>query len=549
MSESNKTYINIGLVGHVSNGKTTLVKCLTGVNTKRNSNEIKSGRTIKLGYANCLVWKCPICATITTTGQSQKKVECCSFDLEPTQYISFVDSPGHHSFVQTMIKGSSIIDCAIVVTDVRANSIQPQTMEHLAILEILGVRNIIVIQNKVDLVSLEDCKVNYAMLQKELKNTVADGAPIIPISAVCQIGISYVQEYIYRMVNIALQSLRKTKYNLFTIVRSFDVNHPNTGIEDLKGGVLGGTVTGECGYKVGDDIEIRPGLVVSKKESIPLHTKVVSIFSETKSCSDTGRGGLYGLGTKLDPTLTKADRLEGSVAGRPQDLPPVITTVQLKIFRMKECIDGSVPPKIKTGLACHLIFGSTVIKAVVSKQEDFYLAEFDHPVCISTDKCLIYVTETMHLIGFGIRVSATVKQEEEKVQKIAQNEEEYVSMLPGSDKKEKEKMKLPVPSLSRENMNTLWINISDFCKVLNRDEEQIVSYIKQELRMEASICQNGLRLYKAKMTVPRLQTVLRKYIKENVCCDQCKGVKTIMEKNPARGYQVRCVECHSERCL
>src|SRR3990167_11509488 len=141
MSElENKKFINIGLVGHVANGKTTLVKALTAVNTKRSSKEVKSGRTIKLGYANCLVWKCGECGQVTTTGQERSKKAnpvCCGKKQDaPSKYISFLDMPGHHSYVHNMVKGSAVIDCAILVTDVRTDKLQVQTLEHLIILEI-----------------------------------------------------------------------------------------------------------------------------------------------------------------------------------------------------------------------------------------------------------------------------------------------------------------------------------------------------------------------------------------------------------------------------
>ena len=82
-------YINVGLVGHVANGKTTLVQRLSGVNTKKNSQEIKSGKTIKLGYANCIIWHCLICDAIYTTGQTEN-INCCSnSNIEKFKIIAF----------------------------------------------------------------------------------------------------------------------------------------------------------------------------------------------------------------------------------------------------------------------------------------------------------------------------------------------------------------------------------------------------------------------------------------------------------------------------
>ncbi len=544
MTEKGKIYVNIGLVGSVQNGKTTLVQKLTGVNTKRNSREIKSGRTIKLGYANCLVWKCPICELVRTTGQEQTKMECCSFDLEPVQYVSFVDAPGHHQYIQTMMKGASIIDCAIIVNDVR-EGLQIQTQEHLAILEIMGVKNVLVVQNKIDLVSPEQCIKHRELLQNELKGTVADGAPIIPISAQSGIGIEAIQDYIYQMAEICLKNMSFPSYNIFSIVRSFDINHPNTGIENLKGGVLGGTVVGHKGFSIGDEIEIRPGYIRKDNKCVPLKTKILSIFSESKKCVDTGRGGLYGIGTRLDPTLTKADRLVGCVAGFSEDLPPIISEMKMKVLRMKKCLDGTEPPKIKNGLYCQLIIGNTVIRARMAKSDEMYTALFDHPICVTSSRCLIYSVDTGQLIGFGM----TNVSEPSSVKYLEQTLKEYKALLPTEEQKEKQRVTLPFPSLARENMNTIWSNVSVFCQVVGREQDHVATFIKNELCMEISVCQMGLRLYKTRMNVNKLQTVLKRYLKENVQCEQCKGIKTDLEKNSVRGYQIHCSQCGSTRNL
>ena len=97
--------------------------------------------------------------------------------------VSFVDAPGHHSYVHTMVKGATIVDGAMLVTDIRKEAMQPQTTEHLAILSVLEVENIIVVQNKADLVGQEQSLKHYAELTKALIGTSAENSPIIPVSA------------------------------------------------------------------------------------------------------------------------------------------------------------------------------------------------------------------------------------------------------------------------------------------------------------------------------------------------------------------------------
>lgn len=551
-SESEKKYVNIALVGHVANGKTTLVERLTGVCTKRDSSEQKSGRTIKLGYANCLVWQCPVCDGVRTTGQADKKgkiprVQCCSFDLEPVQYISFVDAPGHHSFVHTMIKGVTVVDAAILVTDVRQDKLQIQSIEHLAILEVLGVKNVLVIQNKIDLADDEQCRKHYNMLQRELKMTAAEGAPIIPISAQAGTGIDYVQHYIYQMAKLSLKNMKTFYHNVFAVIRSFDINRPNAGVDELKGGVLGGTVRGERGYQIGDRLEIRPGLIKGRNEYQILETEIRSIFSERRKCKDMARGGLYGVGTKLDPTLTKSDRLVGSLVGRPEDLPEVITEIEMKIMRMKI---GDESAKIRKGGVYQLIIGSNVVRAKARKNKErkTWTMELFQPVCTVDRRCLIYSIQgrSVVLVGFGMFGDQSVYKGVEV--SLLQTFDEYNQLLPGAEKKSREKVTIPVPKMFRENRNMIWGNMQMFCQVIHREPGQICTYIKQELCMEATVCDGGLRLFKTRLNGTKLQSVLRKFIVNRVVCEQCRGINTVMSKEN-KIQQVCCQNCGSSRSL
>lgn len=548
-SETKKLYVNVGLVGAVSNGKTTLVKCLTGVSTKRDSTEIKTGRTVKLGYANCTLWKCPSCDTVYTTGQKQKGIECCTFDLIPTHHVSFLDAPGHHSYVHNMIKGSSVIDCAIIVSDVRADALQIQTFEHLIILEAMNVKNVLVVQNKIDLVDSERCLVHYKLLKEELKGTVAENSPIIPISAQSGIGLEELKNYLYRMVEGVRKNIQKFPKNVFSIIRSFDINKPDTPLEKIRGGVIGGTVLGD-GFRVNDEIEIRPGHVKSPTESVPITTKIFSIFSEEEKCEEMGHGGLYGVGTNLDPALTKADGMVGCLAGKPEDLPEVVHTLHMYISRLKKSPNGDEVKKIEKGESYQLIIGSIVIKAVAERfsKETGWQMKLSRPICTFMNKAMIYTAdEKCQLIGFGTFGETLIHPIENAP--IPQSEEEYLSLLPSSEKKKAERAKIPVPSLAKESCNVIWGNITVFCETIHRDPEHVSQYIKEELCMEASFCQNGLRIYKAKLNTTKFQTILKKYIRENVCCGECKGLNTELKKNPVKGYDVHCVSCGSARYL
>ena len=157
--------INIGLVGHVDHGKTTLVSRLSGKWTDTHSEEKKKGITIRLGYANSTFYKCKKCKDPECYSASSKCPKCKGV-CEQLRTVSFVDAPGHETLMATMLSGSAIMDAAILLVAADEECPQPQTKEHLMALEIAGIKNIIIVQNKIDLVSNEDALKNYKEIQK-----------------------------------------------------------------------------------------------------------------------------------------------------------------------------------------------------------------------------------------------------------------------------------------------------------------------------------------------------------------------------------------------
>ena len=107
--------VNIGLVGHVDHGKTTLTQALSGVWTDRHSEELRRGITIRLGYADTTFQKCPKCEEPQCYTTS-KNCEHCKTKPEPLRTVSFVDAPGHETLMATMLAGAAIMDGALLVT-------------------------------------------------------------------------------------------------------------------------------------------------------------------------------------------------------------------------------------------------------------------------------------------------------------------------------------------------------------------------------------------------------------------------------------------------
>ncbi len=332
--------VNIGVVGHVDHGKTTLVQALTGIWTAKHSEELKRGMTIKLGYATGEVW---YCEGAEEPDAFQPSPEKCPPGTTPKllRKVSFVDAPGHEVLMATMLSGAALMDGALLVIAANEKCPQPQTREHFVALDIVGVRNMVVVQNKVDVVTPEQAKKNYQEIREFLKGTWAEKLPVIPVSALHKVNIDALLMAMEAFIPTPQRDLSKPP--LMFVARSFDVNKPGTPPEKLVGGVIGGSLV-QGVLRVGDEIEIAPGVRVEKKggrvEYQPLRTEVVSLRFDNLEVEEARPGGLVAVGTKLDPSVTKADSLVGNVVGRPGELPPTYNQLRLE-YRLLERVVGT----------------------------------------------------------------------------------------------------------------------------------------------------------------------------------------------------------------
>ena len=324
--------LNIGMVGHIDHGKTTLLYKLTGKFTDTHSEELKRGITIKLGYADTIIRKCKGCGQFTR----QKKCKCGN-ESEEYEYVSFVDVPGHEMLMATMLSGASIIDAALLVIAASEPCPRPQTKEHLVALQAKGIKNIIIIQNKVDLVNKEEALKNYEEIKNFVKGTVAENSPIIPVSAQQEVNLELVYEAITK---IPIPERDLDSDPIFFVARSFDINKPGTIARELLGGVLGGTLKQGI-LRAGDVIDIRPGMTVKKHEKteyLPIQTKILSLQSGNNQMNEAIPSGSLAIQTELDPLMTKSDNLAGCVVGLVGKTPGAVTSLKLKISLFKEIL-------------------------------------------------------------------------------------------------------------------------------------------------------------------------------------------------------------------
>jgi translation initiation factor 2 subunit 3 len=379
----NLEMLNMGMVGHIDHGKTTLLYKLTGKFADTHSEEIKRGITIKLGYADVILEK------------NGKK-----------RYVSFVDCPGHEMLMATMLSGAALVDGAILV--IAANEgIKPQTREHLIALQAKGIKKIIIIQNKIDLVDKAGALKSYEEIKKFVKGSVAENAPILPVSAQQEINIDKIKELLFEM-EIPKRDCDSPPE--FLIARSFDINRPGTKIEKLHGGVIAGILK-KGSLKIGDEIEIKPG--ISEKQANQLvyriiKTKIVSIYRGNYPISEATPGGSLAFETQLDNVLTKTDMLSGCLASKPGVLPNMSNTLKLKFCLFPEVMGEETRPKtdpIKLSELIMLSINTSItvgqVTKVTSDTADFFLKIPIIPIKGDTIGLARNIKGHWRLIGYG----------------------------------------------------------------------------------------------------------------------------------------------------
>ena len=368
MKQETTPEVNMGLVGHVDHGKTTLVKALSGIWTDQHSEELKRGISIRLGYADATFRKCPDCEDPISYLLS----ETCPHHNKKTDLlrtVSFVDAPGHETLMATMLSGAALMDGAVLVVSATESVPQPQTEEHLMALETIGISNIVIAQTKIDLVDLETARDHYEKLKEFFSGTIAKNAPIIPICADQNINIDSLIKSIEEHIPTPKRDGKSSP--LMYVARSFDINRPGTTWDQLVGGVLGGSLV-QGQFSVGDELEISPGRRIStsgKVEYLPIIATIKSIRAGNSTLDTVGPGGLIGIGTGLDPSLTKSDGLTGRLAGKPGTLPPLWDSFTMDVELLDRIVgtseSGEVGP-INTGEALMLSVGTTTTVGTVT---------------------------------------------------------------------------------------------------------------------------------------------------------------------------------------
>merc|ERR1712066_495520 len=313
--------------------------------------------TIKLGYANAKIYKSddpkcqrPICYT-SASSTKEDIFTMNGFKYNLVRHVSFVDCPGHDILMATMLTGAAIMDAALLLIAANETCPQPQTNEHLTAIEIMKLRHIIVLQNKIDLITQDEARQQHEAITNFIKGTVAEKAPVIPVSAQLKYNIDVLCQFMIK--NIPLPVRDFTSKPRLIVIRSFDINKPGCNVEDLQGGIAGGSILRGV-FRVGDEIEIRPGKTHRDAGNVwharPLKSKIVTIGTEKNSLQYAVPGGLIGMGLTVDPMICRGDRLVGNVIGLPDTLPDIYDMVEVSFHLMRHLAgmrqeDGAKPNK------------------------------------------------------------------------------------------------------------------------------------------------------------------------------------------------------------
>jgi translation initiation factor 2 subunit 3 len=402
--------LNIGTIGHVSNGKSTIVKQTSGKRPQQFAEEQIRNITIQLGYANVKIYKCEKCENHECVPSETKLKNCdkCKIGMKLIRHFSWVDCPGHQSYMSTMVNGAAVMDAALIVIAADEHIPQPQTAEHLVAVELMELKHGVVALNKLDLITKDQAKEAYKTTLAFLKDTSFENSAVIPVCANYGFNINLIAKAICETIPIPVKN-----YNLsprMIVIRSFDVSKSGESAVSVKGGVAGGSIMQGI-MRVGQKIEIRPGLIYQRPNAEtgeteflykPLQTTIVSLLSEKTSLQMAIPGGLIGVGTKLDPALTKQNRLVGQVIGL--DLPDVYDELKLK-YKLIMTFQCDKPftkgEQLLLNVQSCEISGSIIM---VSSKSKYIIVKLSKPVCVDlNDKVSISknVNQDWRLAGYG----------------------------------------------------------------------------------------------------------------------------------------------------
>lgn len=576
----------IGTLGHVSEGKSTLIRALTGIKTQRHVKEQERNITIHLGYANCKIYQNNTTGDFAAVKTTEGPPAAGSWTL--IAHLSWVDCPGHEAFLATMLGGASIMDTACMIIAANQEVIpQPQTQEHLIAATMMGLERAVVVQNKLDLLKPSEAVENYDKIRGFLTETILEEKPLFPISAQHGWGVGEVLDTIVRL-GAPVRDLEAPA--LLSCVRSFDVNKPGpivVGGEPLKGAVIGGTLQ-QGVLAVGDWIEIRPGILKRGAHGIaaqPVLTRVRGLRCESTELPVAVPGSLIAIATDLDPGLSIANGMVGQRVGVPGTLPPLASVLTLRIHKLKRDTFAFHKHKVgdKVRICSNVMTTEGTLTSIDEKKR--FTVRLDRPLCIGLGERVGILrrhteagreliegygevrglepwAEVEEPLGFTEAAAEIAAQKTRKITWIPQERPEFEErpvrpytelldavMACGAAGAGPSRFKLKDVVVEQHNKQTVWVNWTEVVGGFGASEipyaEHLLEYLQAELATTANLTGSNQLFIKGRYRAEDVRALVRKYLTAYKRCGQCQGYDTSLVK-AGRVLKIRCARCQTD---
>ena len=417
----NQPRINIGVLGKVADGKSTLVKVLSETSTQRYSNERERNITIKLGYANCKIFSNNTKNIITneqlnvldyesTSGKKKIVLDDNQNEKKMVEHLSFIDCPGHQELILTMMSGISIMDYVIFVIAVdEPIRNKQQFMEHFNAAIESDIKKCIFILNKVDLVKKEILNERFNELKNLISDTKFNMSPIIPTSLNCGYNKEYILYYIVNWFNDKIVNI-DTDDKYFRITRSFDINKSEILWTDIQGGVVGGSVV-KGRFNLNEVVYLYPGIwkKVNNENGnptfkvVPLETTIENIRTEDTELQYANIGGLIALKTTIDPFYVKNDKLIGNLITNNKLEYDFQIVIELEIISYQNDFRNySFDVNDKKDSVTITIASHNIKSSVILQNKNIIKVELTEPVLILDDDIIIIskkINQVSKIIG------------------------------------------------------------------------------------------------------------------------------------------------------
>jgi translation initiation factor 2 subunit 3 len=584
----------VGTLGHVSEGKSTLVRALTGVRTQRYASEQHRNITIHLGYANCKVWQHRVTGALQATPTGSAPPEPVA-DWALTAHLSFVDCPGHEAYLATMLGGASVMDtaCLLIAANNPPAIPQPQTLEHLIAAELTGMERIAVVPNKLDLVTAEAAAAAEARIRTFVADSVADparGAPMFPISAQHGWGVSRVLDW---LVGLPPPPRDLTAPAALTCVRSFDVNRPGpfSAAKPLAGGILGGPLDRGV-LAIGDWLELRPGILKRSATGAivakPLLTRVTGLRCEGTELPYAVPGSLIAIATELDPALTAGNGMVGQRVGVPGTLPPTVGELTVTFRRLKREVHEF--GRHRAGDRLRVCSGVMTAEGTVTELEGrrSVTVVLDRPLCVGVGETVSVLRahpeagrELLEGVGLVATVMAWPDQEAAEGAELAVTPTRTVVWEPMerpefssavtvpayadlvadvmARKEELEgsgSLRLELPVLDRIPKHTVVVNwpaLHGALVVTGVGGEpayaaHLQDFLERDLSTTSSVNADGQLILRGFWREEDLRSLLRRYVATYKRCLQCRGYNTGLVTVDGV-VKVRCARCRTDNAV